>query len=228
MTTYNGFWMALANRDGSRLIGSERQFVPHPSAVRYPGEFMGTVIETADGVAIKQQPSGDPRRRTWAWEKHRAWFPQYEELWQQLAGLKATDRWRAGLSPFVYLKDTLTNKMVITSRVIGMATGGTATELTANGLVVGQYDRGSIEIIAGTGVGQQRFIQSTTATAIVPSQPWVTIPDATSQFLVRHETPDWIRCRVLDVDRDVDSQGGDVRYAETRLVFVIDDVNYHN
>jgi len=37
---------------------------------------------------------------------------------------------------------------------------------------------------------------------------------------------DWVRCRILYVDRDIETAGGSVRYPKTELVFTIDDPNF--
>lgn len=224
---FNGFWMALSERDGTMLVGSERQFIPGPSMLEYPGEFMGTLLETSDGAVIKQQPSMDPRRRSWVWENFPGWFPQYEELWPQLESLLSKFRWEAGLSPFVWLRDTASGEFSRKEKLIGTATGGTTTVLNTTGLTAGRYAGGSIEIIGGTGVGQQRYIQSNTATTITPSLPFTTAPNGTSQYLLRWDEPTWFRVRVLDVARKIAPGGGPVRYAETRMAFVVDDPNWN-
>lgn len=68
----------------------------------------------------------------------------------------------------------------------GTATSGGASALndTTKTWQVNRYLYGYIKIVAGTGSGQTRTIQSNTATGITTTSAWTTPPDATSQYVI--------------------------------------------
>ncbi len=79
----------------------------------------------------------------------------------------------------------------------GTASSGTPNTLTDNtkNWSTDQWDNDnySIKIVAGTGAGQIRPIESNTATVItIPSEkPWDTIPDNTSQYEIKGRDYEW-------------------------------------
>jgi hypothetical protein len=68
-------------------------------------------------------------------------------------------------------------------------TGAGPTSLTdaAASWTVDEYAGDIVQIVAGTGAGQVRVVESNTAdTLTIPStQPWTTVPDGTSTYLIR-------------------------------------------
>lgn len=99
------FFIAGANTDGSRNVATEVSLTPRPTRVEYPVEPLGTVIPVL-GSAVVQQPIADNRIRSWIWEGYPGWMPAYQTLWTTLQPLRSRYRVLAGLSPYVYLRDT--------------------------------------------------------------------------------------------------------------------------
>lgn len=66
---------------------------------------------------------------------------------------------------------------------------------------------------------------------IASGSPYVYLKENVTDMLGIHDsagvlTPDWVRCRVLYVDRDIARQGGVAVYPSTEMVFTIDDPNH--
>lgn len=65
------------------------------------------------------------------------------------------------------------------------ATSSTLTDTAASFPVTGTRLNGlKVEIVAGTGAGQKRWIDSTSPTTLTIDKPWTTIPDTTSRYTV--------------------------------------------
>lgn len=73
------------------------------------------------------------------------------------------------------------------------ATSGAASSITDSTAAypVNLYQGLTVEIVGGTGAGQQRSIASNTATVITTSQAWAVTPDATSEFIVYKPGDAW-------------------------------------
>lgn len=67
--------------------------------------------------------------------------------------------------------------------------GGGLVYLTGQGLKTDGEKGRSVRIVAGTGAGQRRTIQSNTQTTLTVDRNWDTIPDATSVFILVDGTP---------------------------------------
>lgn len=66
---------------------------------------------------------------------------------------------------------------------------------------------------------------------IASGSPYVYLKETVTDMLGVHNssgtlTTDWVRCRILYVDRSVARQGGNAVYPETVMSFTIDDPNY--
>lgn len=75
----------------------------------------------------------------------------------------------------------------------GTATSGAAATLTDTGQAwaTNQWANYQVRIVAGTGAGQVRVVNSNTSTALTVSANWGTNPDATSQYVLEG-VDDWI------------------------------------
>lgn len=95
----------------------------------------------------------------------------------------------------LYLYDNLNRRVAETKGLtavsvlvdIGTSTG-TNSPTTLNDLgkswTVDEWAGRTVKIAAGTGAGQKRHVESNTATQLVISEDWDTIPDATSQYAI--------------------------------------------
>lgn len=221
------FWVSSADAAGVRIAGFDELLSPGPSAIETPVEPAGRFVETSGGVVVKQQPSKDPRRRAWVWER----LPSYRESWithiQRLESLLATTRRARGLSPWVFLKDDVTDEFRIQRFVSGSATGVTSSTLTdtSKSLVVNVAKYGTIEIVSGTGAGQRRSITANTATQFTVTPNWTTNPTSAA-YSVQYNEAAWIRVRVLAVSKQPVPRSG-LSWEAIRLEFVVDDVNFN-
>ncbi len=66
----------------------------------------------------------------------------------------------------------------------GTATSGGTNTLTDSGASFPDHTDKAINIVAGTGAGQARIIQSNTATVVTVTDAWTTQPDATSEYQI--------------------------------------------
>lgn len=224
------FFLAKADNAGARIAASEVQVSPGPTRVEYPTEPLGSIVDTADGNVVKQQPVKDPRRRAWVWLGYPGWFTNYQTLWTLLEGHLSKFRKAEGaLTPYIYIKDTETKLLRRRVTDPGTATAGAASTITDTGKAwtVNAYTGYVVELIQGTGAGQVRTIQSNTATALTVSPNWSVNPTAGTKYAVRGFVDDWFRARVLEVSQKLRDDGGLVRYDETKLVFVIDDATWN-
>jgi hypothetical protein len=225
-----GFYIAKADTAGAKITASEVLLSPGPTDVEYPVEAAGSIVMTASGSAIQQQPVRDSRVRAWVWRGYPGYWVLYQTLFDQLKTLRATTRYQLGAAtPYIYLKDTETRRMFRRAKYTGTTTGSSANSLT-DGTAAFPGSNGlagfAVELISGTGAGQQRTVLSNTGTSLTITQNWAVNPSSTVYGVVG-DVHDWFRCRVVDVQQKVRDGGGLVRYEETRLSFVIDDVNYN-
>lgn len=220
-----GFHIAKADENGSRITASERELSPGPTLVEYPTDPLGQILETADGRAIQQQPSKDNRRRAWVWQGYPAWFQKYKDLWALLEPMRSRLRKEGGAAtPYVYVKDDVTDELRRLVTVAGTATTATASTLTdsSQGWTTNAFIGYTIEIIQATGAGQIRTIQSNTGTQVTVAPTWTVTPDATSKYTIRGKVSDWFRVRVLQCSKQV-APAKQVTYEEIRFSFVVDD-----
>ncbi|UCD86030.1 MAG: hypothetical protein JSU92_07510, partial [Deltaproteobacteria bacterium] len=96
-------------------------------------------------------------------------------------GVDAPSFWNAGDSIVVSAINS-----DIASRGSGTAEGGDATTLTDNdkNWTINEWAGDQVQIIAGTGIGQTRTIESNTSNAITVSPDWDPPPDPTSEYSI--------------------------------------------
>lgn len=226
----SGFWVALANADGSRS-SLATELYPSPTTVDYPGTPAGEIIETADGRAVMQQPTYDSRRRSWVWRNFRPTVLTYERQFKWLQGLRSRERQARGHSPYVYVYDGTTGllnrrrELVTTGTVSGSALTVPNFSATVHPDVL---RNATVEIFAtgGTNPIQRVPITQATATTIQCSAPLDTL--GAVDVRVYWDEPHWWRVRVLDAMRTPQTESGNVRYPESKFVFVIEDDEWNN
>jgi len=228
----SGFWVCPADASGNRIVGREQMLTPGPARVVYPTEVLGTTVETADGISIQQMQSNDPRKRQWVWLGYPASMTSYQKLYGVLQSLRSLTRFQQGLSPFVYLLENITDQFQQLQNTSYTLSGGanqstTGTATTGTALTVNAWSGGELEIISGTGAGQIKYINSNTATTFTVDGAWAVIPNATSVAVARKRSTEWFKCRVIDVNRQVDDNASITQYAETKLVFTIQDTTWN-
>lgn len=209
-----GFWVAMSDADGLRVTGSELQLSPAPVRVDYDQEPAGTIIETADGAVVHQQPTFDPRRKQWEWSEMPATQAGYLRVWPVLESLRSRTRKELGFSPYVYLKDEVTNGLRTRQTTTGTGSGSGFT-FTTTGLTPSAHVGGFVACN-----DQVRAILGNTATTVNVGDAWS--GTVTGDFTIVSMQPAWLRCRVLEVSRRV-AEGKKLNYASTRIVFVVDD-----
>jgi hypothetical protein len=227
------FSIALADANGTRISGSEVTLSPGPVRVDYPTEPAGSFIETPDGPRVKQQPSKDSRVRVWEWDKFPHYMASYERLYRLLEAQLSSYRVGLGLSPYVYVKDTETQRLRRWATETGTATGtqGGANVLTdtSKTWTLGQFTNCPVILVAGTGAGQMATINSNSTDTLVLNSTFGVAPVAGStQYRVRYPTDDWFKARVVEVSRKTRDDGGVVMYDVTRFAFVLEDSTYND
>lgn len=154
------FYLSPALANHTRDTGTEVTLDPHPTYPDYGSRVVMTKHET-EAKLIAQRSANNPKLRKWVWENYNPTVPKYEAQYEVLFRHQQHVREDTfGESPYVFLKETVTN-------VFGLYSSGT----------------GSID-------------------------------------------PDWIRCRIINVDRTIRRDGGWLKYPETVVEFTIDDPNY--
>lgn len=104
-----GFHFAYATSAGLINSGSMTDLHPHPVTVDYPSTFEKTTLKSKDGNAIIQRGSVDTRTRKWVWPAVTLTTPRYAKLFETLLTLQVSVRERSSASPWVYLKEDVTN-----------------------------------------------------------------------------------------------------------------------
>lgn len=207
--------------------GFEVQLSPAPTVVDYPRTRNGDAIETPDGKVIIQQPTLDARTRRWIWRGFPGMLTAYEKQYQRLQTFRSRYRQEAGSSPYVWVRDTVTKRLRrrVSVTVTAAASGNTTTAVTLTAATTVLSDA-VMEVISGTGVSQTRNITSMTTTVLtVPALS--TIPNGATIRLTGW-VDDWFKVRVTDLTRSLVDQGGNVRYDQTVLEFVIDDASMND
>ena len=220
------FFIATADSTGARIANSTVQLAPQPTRVEYPSDPTGTLVVTADGNVVQQQPSKDSRMYAWEWHGYPSWQANYAPLYARLEGLRSRYRKELGLSAYIYVKDSETGKLRrrVASSVAGNVTAG-GSVFTASGSpawTVGQFLSGSLTHSVD---GIVFPILSNTASTITVSGTFSTTAAITANLT--YFTEDWVRARVLKVYRTLRDDGGDVRYPTTRFEFVLDDTSWN-
>lgn len=231
-----GFWVAMADADGFRVPGSEVRLWPQPTDVDYPREPLGVLRETTDNRRTAQRPTIDGRPRAWEWAGYPAGLlPQYDRQWALLRSLDAVARARAGLSPYVYVKEDVTGELTVPLVETHVAAATGSTSLTVARPNDGapwpehRFRGGVVEILptrdglAGSGAGayQTRSVVGNGDYSLNVVPEWDAIPHG-ARFVVRHQAADWLRVRAFVAPRAVRRGGGFVRYDVSRWEFTPD------
>lgn len=226
-----GFWVALA--DSNHLKSAvEVQLNPAPSKVDYPTVALGELIETADGRVVSQQPNKDPRRRSWIWTNFGPMVTAYERQYRWLEGLRSRQRLTEGQSPYIYVYDGTTNllnkRQVITRN--GVTLNGTRKIFTVadmSSLVVSSaLVNATVDVYVGTATSaaQRVVVVAATDTTLTVDPAIDASVTGTLNLKITYLEPYWWRVRVLDTTR-TPLEAGVMKYAESKLVFVIEDPN---
>jgi hypothetical protein len=225
----SSFWVATADTGGTIIEASKMLLSPGPSLVEYPTEPTGSRIETADGIVVVQQPTGDSRIRTWNWKGYRRWMTSYQNVYALLYSLRSRRRVEYGASPYVYVKDNTTQLLYKETVVTGTATtGGSTVTLVGNGVAwTDDYIGYQVEITGGTGAGQLRAVTDNTTNTLTVATAWTAgTPTTGSTFALRGRTNDWFKVRVVEVSETM-REGGDTTVENLRFAFVIEDTGHN-
>lgn len=229
ITSFDGFYAAWANPDGTMDVNSAFQIIPGPSRVDYPQTPAGVIVETADGATVQQQPNQDGRQRSWIWENYPVnasyafWMPRLE-------GLRSRYRREAGLSPYVYLAESNTTlfarKEWISSTTTGAASLTTLVDTTQTFAAAAAGAR--IWNIQFPDSHQQGTVVNVVGDTLTLAAGGPTVAIATGErYVLQVWNITWFRCRVLEVSRMPTARGGNVRFDSTRMVFIMDDPNWN-
>jgi hypothetical protein len=221
------FWVASADAAGALIASSAELLSPGPSEVEYPQQPAGRIVDTSAGTRVKQLTPADPRPRTWIWEMLPTYRSTYTRFVKRLESLLGTNRRERGLSPWVYIKDEVTDDFRFIARIASTVTASSATTLTdtIQSWTVDALKDGTVEIVSGTGAGQRRSIQSNTANQITVD-PWGVQPVAGSTYSIEYSNADWVRVRVLNVSKRPVAKRA-MSFEAIRLEFVVDDPNWN-
>lgn len=103
------FQYAEADIDGLIDSGTITTLSPGPTYVEYPDtRFETTVHISADGNPVTQASMKDSRTRKWIWARYRPIVPRYEDTFNDLLQLHYKLRLNASKSPWVFLKEDVT------------------------------------------------------------------------------------------------------------------------
>jgi hypothetical protein len=228
-----GFWVALADptQAGHPMVAATAlQLSPAPTFVTYPEGRWGDEIATGDGRVVVQQGNRDSRVREWHWSNYPGFLRTYERQFQMLKALRSRYRFEVGASPYVYVKDDSTNLLRQKLSASYTLTGATTTTMNVFGQswTVDQFAGGVVEVLpaaaggSGTGAFQRARILSNTNSILTLDTALTTVPINGRVAITYWQSP-YFRARLLDVDRRLIEQGGNVRYSDTVVRFVIDD-----
>ena len=227
------FYVSKANSAGLRLSSADTMLQPGPTYVTYPSAALGTILETADGSPVMQQPNKDGRVRKWTWVGYRSSVAGYTNLWDLLLSLRSRSLKQAGaLTPYVYLKEDVTGRLARRVNFIGTATATGVNTLTDSGKNFGGTNALAgfkIVIIDGKAAGQRGTITLSNATQVTISSNWIEQPSTSSKYEIVGWSSDYFKCRVIDVSRKLKEEGTNPPiFDETTLTFVIEDAAYND
>ena len=214
-----GFWVRTADANGVRVVGSEVLLQPGPTGIDYQMEPAGTLVETADGNVIHQQPTKDNRRRQWVWNGYPATQEGYVRIWPLLESLRSRFRKEMGLSPYVYLKEDVRGLFQRRIQTTDSGSGSGFSFTTTNSYTTNQLKGGHIVIS-----GQARGILSNTATTLSIGDAWNGA--VSGSCVISYWEASWFRVRVLEVSRRPFG-GRRLAYEESRIVFTVRDPQWN-
>lgn len=217
-----GFWIASSevDVDGTTVIrtpNSELLLQPGPSRVEYVQEPGGQLVETTDGNVVHQQPTLDGRRRTWEWNGYAPTVAGYDRIWPVLDASRSRYRKEAGLCPYVWLKEDVSEGLVRRLRWTGTVSSAGVFTATLGSAPPATVVGGAL-IVAG----QVRAILSVTGSTLSVGDAFIGTPSGPAVIL--YTAADWFRARILEVSRKP-ADGSMVRYDGSRIVYVVDDEN---
>lgn len=230
-----GFWVALATSTHARSAVTV-ELSPAPSRVDYPNAPLGEMIETADGRVVMQQPSKDPRRRSWVWTNFGPSITTYERQFRWLEGLRSRYRQQGGQSPYIYVYDGTTelmNKRWTITRTVTSITSINSERKVLNVADVSAnvhptvLTNAVVDLYVGseTSATQRVSITSATNTALTCTQVIDASVTGTVTAKITWLEPNWWRVRVLDTTR-TPLEAGVMKYAESKFTFVIEDPDW--
>jgi hypothetical protein len=219
----------MADAAGNKT-GRETRLIPGPSRVEYPNAALGDVIETADGRVVVQVSGRDPRRRAWVWSNFGPSIQVYERQYRWLEQLVARRRRSLNLPQHVYLFDGVTGLLNITrshTTVVGAQSSSILTIPTLPASINPVHLRnGVVEVLPATGGSsfpyERRSILTATSTSLTLEDP-LSGSLGNSEVLLTWSEPVWWKARVLDTTRELQGDGGSVKYGVSRFQFVIDE-----
>jgi len=113
------FYLSPALANGNRDTGTEVKFVPAPSYVDYGDRIVMTRHET-DAKLIVQRSAKNPKVKKWVWVGYTPIVPRYEAQYEIMFRHQQHIREDVfGESPYVYLKETVTNVWGMYSSGVG-------------------------------------------------------------------------------------------------------------
>lgn len=230
-----GFWVALATSTHARSAVTV-ELSPAPSRVEYPDAPLGEMIETADGRVVMQQPSKDPRRRSWVWTNFGPSIATYERQFRWLEGLRSRYRQQSGQSPYIYVYDGTTelmNKRSTITRTVSSITSINSERKVLNVADISAavhptvLTNAVVDLYVGseTSATQRVSITSATNTALTCTQVIDASVTGTVTAKITWLEPNWWRVRVLDTTR-TPLEAGVMKYAASKFTFVIEDPDW--
>jgi len=184
--------------------------------------------ETADGNAIQQQPTKDPRRRAWVWESYQYWMPAYVALWARISNMRSRYRQANGMSPYVFLLDTVTGEFRRKVDYTGTVASATGTSMTPNtpSYTSDLFKGFEVLFTSGAAAGRRSLITGNVTNGLISFPALGATPAGGDAFVISYWVDDWMRVRVLDANRSL-PDSGIVKYATTKMSFVVDDASWN-
>ena len=225
-----GFWIAMADAAGAKTT-RETQLSPAPTRVEYPNAALGDIVETADGRVVVQVSTRDPRRRSWIWANFGPEVTSYERQNNWMRQLVSRQRLAQGLSPYVYIYDGTTGLLNYPRTLQTTVSSVSGSVLTipsmGSGILPALLTHAVVEVLPAVSGGsaypyERRSVVSATNTSLTLDNPLSGAPGS-SNVLLSWSEPAWWKARILDTTRELRTEGGLVRYASSRLSFVIDE-----
>lgn len=223
-----GFYIAAADSQGNKTA-RETKLTPGPTRVEYPNVERGEMIDTADGRVVVQVSSRDPRRRSWIWVNYSPELTQYERQYRWFQQLNSRTRLSQGLPPYVWVYDGLTGLLNVnrTHTITSATQAGTLVTVPTLPANIGltQLRHATLEILDNgnsTVPFERRSVLTATSTTLTIDTAF-SAASGTSSLVLSWSEPAWWKARILDTTRELRSEGGMVRYTDTKLTFVIDE-----
>lgn len=226
----SGFWVCAADANGNRIVGAEELLTPGPADLVWPDTKPGTMLETSGGGMVWQSPPNDPRQRSWVWLNMPTYRADITRLIGRLEGLVASTRRGQGKSPWLFIKDDVTNKLRRIVSVTGTATTATTTTLTdsTKAWTVNALSGGSgvLEFTSGALVGIRTSLLSNTATQVTFQNTMASTPLVGTSYVIQYSSADWVRVRVQSVIKTIRRKSGSPTFDSVALNWTLDDSSW--